>query len=112
CGGNRDVGKRYAMAHVVGAYSDVSIFTADNSRDELLTSILKDMEVQTIPHHEIFENRYYAIKHAIAIARNSDIIIIAGRGNETIQKIGTQNISFSDRDVIKHLIMGRIHPCI
>ncbi|MEG0264993.1 MAG: UDP-N-acetylmuramoyl-L-alanyl-D-glutamate--2,6-diaminopimelate ligase [Erysipelotrichaceae bacterium] len=112
CGGERDQGKRFGMAHIAGLYSDLVIFTADNSRGETLVNIFNDMDINSVENHDVFENRYYAIKHAIAIAKKGDIIIIAGRGNESIQKIGTQSIHFSDREVIKQVVIGRIHPCI
>lgn len=109
CGGERDRSKRDKMAFISAKYSDISIFSADNPRSENLTSIFDDMDIISIPAKEVFENRYYAIKHAIKIAHNSDIIIVAGRGNEEYQNINGEQIYFSDRETIRAIIGWEEH---
>lgn len=101
CGGDRDKSKRAFMADIVKSYSDLAIFTADNPRGEEIHEILYDMCTNLDKHVEIFENRSFAIKHAVKCARNSDIIIIAGKGNEDYQLIQNHYYPFSDRDIVK-----------
>lgn len=101
CGGDRDRKKRSLMADIVADYSDIAIFTADNPRGEKLHQILMDMIVHPHANVEIFENRSFAIKHAVKCAQNSDIIIIAGKGNEATQIIGDHCYPFSDREIVQ-----------
>ncbi len=100
CGGDRDQKKRAIMGDIVAYYSDIAIFTADNPRGEAVHHILSDMITFPKPHVEIFENRYFAIKHAVKYAQNSDIIIIAGKGSETSQIVNGHSYPFSDRDIV------------
>lgn len=109
CGGDRDGSKRSVMADAAAHYSDVAIFTSDNPRYEHVYDILKEMSKH---HHEnvrIFENRFFAIKHAVKIAQNSDIIIIAGKGNETSLRIRGREYPFSDRACIYELLKEEEH---
>lgn len=101
CGGDRDKSKRSFMADIARTYSDLAIFTADNPRGEEIHEILYDMCLKQEEHVEIFENRSFAIKHAVKCAQNSDIIIIAGKGNEDYQIIQNHFYPFSDRDIVK-----------
>ena len=101
CGGDRDKTKRAFMADIARTYSDIAIFTSDNPRGEEIHEILYDMCTNAGEHVEIFENRSFAIKHAVKCARNSDIIIIAGKGNEDYQMIQHHYYPFSDRDIVK-----------
>ena len=87
CGGERDRTKRPAMAAIAAKYSDLAVFTSDNPRGESVDRILADMKCESFPNAAVFENRYFAIKHTIKVAQNSDIIIIAGKGNEDYQMI-------------------------
>ena len=100
CGGDRDQGKRALMGDIAAFYSDLAIFTADNPRGEAIHHILSDMITIPKENVEIFENRAFAIKHAMKYAQNSDIIIIAGKGNETTQTIQGRDYPFSDRDIV------------
>ena len=101
CGGERDRTKRPAMAAIAAKYSDLAVFTSDNPRGESVDRILADMKCESFPNAAVFENRYFAIKHTIKVAQNSDIIIIAGKGSEeTITAFG-QEYPFSDRSCVK-----------
>lgn len=104
CGGNRDRSKRVLMGDTVANGSDVAIFTSDNPRYEKIQNILLDMCSEFREHVEIFENRYFAIKHAVTIAQNSDIIIIAGKGSEAIQSIEGHEYPFSDKEIVSFLM--------
>lgn len=101
CGGERDRTKRPQMAAIAAAYSDIAVFTSDNPRGESVADILQDMKCESFSNAVVFENRYFAIKHTIKVAQNSDIIIIAGKGSEeTITAFGRE-YPFSDRSCVK-----------
>lgn len=107
CGGDRDKKKRSLMGMVAGKYSDYCIITSDNPRTENQEVITADIEAgiyQTGCNYEIIENRYEAIKKAVSIYKKGDIIMIAGKGHETYQIIGTEKLHFDDREVVKKII--------
>lgn len=96
CGGNRDKKKRHLMGEIACKYSDLAIFTADNPRYEEIEDIIFDMCKIPSKNYTIFENRYFALKHTIKIAQNSDIIVVAGKGNELVQEIRGERYPFDD----------------
>ncbi len=107
CGGDRDRNKRSQMGIVAGKYSDFCIITSDNPRTERQETITADIEsgiYETGCNYEIIENRYEAIKKAVSIYKKGDIIMIAGKGHETYQIIGTEKIHFDDREVVKKIV--------
>lgn len=104
CGGNRDKTKRPQMASIAARYSDIALFTSDNPRYEPVYEILADMCVEHYPNVEVFENRYYALKHVVKIAQKSDIIVIAGKGNEEYISVCGEQYPFSDRVILQELI--------
>ncbi len=90
-----------------GKYSDYCIITSDNPRTEKQEAITADIEAgiyETGCNYEIIENRYEAIKKAVSIYKKGDIIMIAGKGHETYQIIGTEKFHFDDREVVKKII--------
>ncbi|HLB57925.1 MAG TPA: UDP-N-acetylmuramyl-tripeptide synthetase, partial [Gammaproteobacteria bacterium] len=98
CGGDRDRGKRPMMAVIAERYADRVIVTDDNPRTEdpkqIVTDILKGFSK---PNSIIVEHdRSKAIRDVIQCAKSGDCIIIAGKGAETYQIIGTEKIPFSD----------------
>jgi UDP-N-acetylmuramoyl-L-alanyl-D-glutamate--2,6-diaminopimelate ligase len=98
CGGDRDRSKRPLMASVVEDLSDYFIMTQDNSRTENPKQIFEDM-LQGLKHPEqavIEMNRKKAIRTAIQAAGMGDIVVIAGKGHEDYQVIGTEKKAFSD----------------
>lgn len=107
CGGDRDKRKRSMMGMVAGKYSDYCIITSDNPRTEKQEVITADIEAgiyETGCNYEIIENRYEAIKKAVSIHKKGDIIMIAGKGHETYQIIGTEKFHFDDREAVKQII--------
>lgn len=107
CGGDRDKKKRSLMGMAAGKYSDYCIITSDNPRTESQESIIADIEAgiyETGCNYEIIENRYDAIKKGVSIYQKGDIILIAGKGHETYQIIGTEKYHFDDREVVKNII--------
>ncbi|OZM58758.1 UDP-N-acetylmuramoyl-L-alanyl-D-glutamate--2,6-diaminopimelate ligase [Lottiidibacillus patelloidae] len=105
CGGDRDKIKRPLMASIAEQYSDVTIFTSDNPRTEDPEKIIKDME-EGVKGKEylVILNREKAIKYAVSQATDNDVILIAGKGHETYQTIGTKNYKFDDREVARNAI--------
>ncbi|MBE5787210.1 MAG: UDP-N-acetylmuramoyl-L-alanyl-D-glutamate--2,6-diaminopimelate ligase, partial [Clostridiales bacterium] len=90
CGGDRDQGKRPIMGEISGRLADYSILTSDNPRTEDPFAILSAVEEgikQTDGKYIMIENRREAIRHALQIGREGDIIILAGKGHETYQEI-------------------------
>jgi UDP-N-acetylmuramoyl-L-alanyl-D-glutamate--2,6-diaminopimelate ligase len=105
CGGDRDKSKRPEMAEIAEAYSDFAIFTSDNPRTEEPAQIIKDMELGVKgKEYLVILDREQAIRHAIKHAKDQDVILIAGKGHETYQTIGTTNYEFDDRKVARTAI--------
>lgn len=107
CGGNRDRVKRSIMGKISGENADISILTSDNPRNEDPFEILKDIEegiLQSSGKYEIIENRRDAIRKALSIAGDGDIIVLAGKGDETYQEIKGVKYPFDERIVVKELL--------
>ncbi len=110
CGGDRDKGKRPIMAKTAAQLADVSIFTSDNPRTEDPDAILDDMMrgVEALPEGageiERIRDRRLAIQRAVLKAGEGDVILIAGKGHETYQIVGTTTYPFDDREVAKEAI--------
>ncbi len=107
CGGDRDRKKRPMMGMVAGKYSDFCIITSDNPRTEKQEDITAEIEAgiyETGCNYEVVENRYEAIKKAVSVWKKGDIIIIAGKGHETYQIIGTEKFHFDDREAVREII--------
>ncbi|MCI7352417.1 MAG: UDP-N-acetylmuramoyl-L-alanyl-D-glutamate--2,6-diaminopimelate ligase [[Actinobacillus] rossii] len=103
CGGDRDSGKRPLMAQIAEKMADNVIATDDNPRTEEPAQIMADIkagfsnsELVQIIHH-----REDAIKTAIQSADKNDVILIAGKGHEDYQIIGTEKLHFSDQETAK-----------
>lgn len=107
CGGDRDREKRPLMAAAGRRYSDTLIVTSDNPRTEDPERIIADMTGEMDardPGLVTVTDREEAIKHAVDKAGCGDTVLIAGKGHEDYQIIGTERIHFDDREVArKHL---------
>ena len=105
CGGNRDAAKRPKMGHIAEELSDIAIITSDNPRCEdpmeIIRGILAGMKKD---NHIVIENRREAIKKAMEIAEEDDIIILAGKGHETYQEINHVKHHFDEREVVKEIL--------
>ena len=97
CGGDRDKGKRPLMGEAAAKYADVVIITDDNPRSEDAAAIRKQA-LAGAPRAQEIADRAAAIRTAIAALGRGDILVIAGKGHETGQIIGSQTRPFSDRD--------------
>lgn len=105
CGGNRDAAKRPKMGKIAEELSDIAIITSDNPRCEepmeIIREILAGMKKD---NHIVIENRRDAIKKAMEIAEEDDIIILAGKGHETYQEINHVKHHFDEREVVKEIL--------
>ena len=113
CGGDRDRGKRPLMGEAASAYSDLAIVTSDNPRTEDPLSIIREIETgirtakftdaddparrPAVRGYLVIPDRKAAIAAAIGLADTKDIVLIAGKGHEDYQIIGTEKFPFDDR---------------
>ena len=104
CGGERDTTKRPEMARIAVKYSDRAIFTADNPRSEDPEQILRDMEagIAATDNYMKIVDRDNAIKTAVMLSSPKDIIVIAGKGHENYQIIGSEKLPFNDKERITY----------
>lgn len=101
CGGDRDSGKRPIMGRAALA-ADYAVVTSDNPRTEDPNAIIEDIVAgmgEGTDHFEVVPDRREAIARAIAVAKSGDAILIAGKGHEDYQIIGTEKHHFDDREV-------------
>jgi UDP-N-acetylmuramoyl-L-alanyl-D-glutamate--2,6-diaminopimelate ligase len=107
CGGNRDKEKRPIMAEIACKLSDRVIFTSDNPRDEEPETIIDEMK-KGVPPSDFrktiaIADRREAIKTALAMSKEDDIILIAGKGHEDYQEIKGVKKKFSDKQTLIEL---------
>ncbi|ART80840.1 UDP-N-acetylmuramoyl-L-alanyl-D-glutamate--2,6-diaminopimelate ligase [Oceanisphaera avium] len=106
CGGDRDKGKRPLMAAAAEQGADCVVLTEDNPRTESASNIINDMRQglsapDSVP---VVHNRADAIAYAIAQASADDIILVAGKGHEDYQIVGSEKIHYSDRETVAALL--------
>ena len=106
-GGDRDKGKRKAMAKIAEKFADQCIITTDNPRNENPIDIIKDISNHFNKKPIEIIDRKEAICKAIEIANKEDLVLIAGKGNEEFQEIGSQKKYFSDREVVEKFLKER-----
>lgn len=113
CGGDRDPGKRAEMAQVAEKFCDQIIVTQDNPRTENPNQIIADIlkgfsgDGQQQKMVTVEPDRALAIQLAVEQALSNDMIIIAGKGHEMVQIIGTEQIPFSDEQHAKSALERR-----
>jgi UDP-N-acetylmuramoyl-L-alanyl-D-glutamate--2,6-diaminopimelate ligase len=104
CGGDRDRTKRPVMGEVSCEHSDRVIFTSDNPRSEDPQQIIKDMEegLSTAAKRKYISiaDRREAIKTAVSMAKQEDIVLVAGKGHEKYQEIKGVKHHFDDKEVL------------
>ncbi|WP_100011049.1 UDP-N-acetylmuramoyl-L-alanyl-D-glutamate--2,6-diaminopimelate ligase [Lentibacillus sediminis] len=105
CGGDRDRSKRPLMAAMAVKYADFAIFTSDNPRTEDPQHILNDMtKGLSETNYQTVADRKTAIRMAIDLAEEDDVVLIAGKGHETYQQIGDEKVEFDDRQTAAEAI--------
>ena len=95
------------MGVIATRLSDFVIATSDNPRNEDPRRILAEIEPglkQGRAPYRLLPDRREAIRTALAMARTDDVVLLAGKGHENYQQIGTQSFSFDDRVVAQELI--------
>ncbi len=108
CGGDRDKGKRAIMGRIAAEGSDLAVVTSDNPRTEDPDAIVDDVEqgMGSVPHRRITD-RLAAIHAALEEARPGDTLLLAGKGHETYQVIGTEKVPFDEREIVEQAVKGR-----
>jgi UDP-N-acetylmuramoyl-L-alanyl-D-glutamate--2,6-diaminopimelate ligase len=108
CGGDRDRGKRPLMGRIAAEHAHLSIVTSDNPRTENPDSIIDDIEqgMAGMAHLRITD-RLGAIRAALNEGRKGDTILLAGKGHETYQIIGSEKIDFDEREIVEKMVRGK-----
>ncbi|HCD29241.1 MAG TPA: hypothetical protein DEQ73_01405, partial [Phycisphaerales bacterium] len=111
CGGDRDRSKRPRMAQVAATLADRVMVTSDNPRTEDPETIIQDI-LNGIPEsalaqvdHEVERGR--AIRRAVGMMKQHDVLIVAGKGHEDYQILGTHRIAFDDRSHVAEALRYR-----
>jgi len=114
CGGDRDRGKRPQMGRVAARLSDVVFLTSDNPRSEDPAAILREIELgvrdvlaEKPVRYEVIADRRAAIEAAVREAKAGDMVLIAGKGHEDYQIVGSTRLHFDDREVARAAIEAR-----
>jgi UDP-N-acetylmuramoyl-L-alanyl-D-glutamate--2,6-diaminopimelate ligase len=124
CGGDRDPGKRAPMGRAAAHASDLVVLTSDNPRGEdpltiiaaIERGIREELAARPVGRPSAFSRQPYltlpdrreAIERAIQTAESGDLVVIAGKGHEDYQLIGSRRLAFDDRAVAKEAITRRL----
>jgi UDP-N-acetylmuramoyl-L-alanyl-D-glutamate--2,6-diaminopimelate ligase len=106
CGGDRDRGKRPLMGAIAEELADIVIVTDDNPRSENPAAIRHEI-LAACPKAREIGDRGGAIGAAIDLLRAGDLLLIAGKGHERDQIVGTRTLPFSDKDFAQAAIAGK-----
>jgi UDP-N-acetylmuramoyl-L-alanyl-D-glutamate--2,6-diaminopimelate ligase len=106
CGGDRDRGKRPMMGAAAADLADRIVLTDDNPRSEDPVRIISDIRsgVGGHPRVSVIHDRRTALSVAIERARPGDVVLVAGKGHEAEQLVGSERRAFSDRAVVAELL--------
>lgn len=108
CGGDRDKVKRPQMGKIGCELSDIAIITSDNPRSEEPMDIINDIVKSLNYDNFVIEvNRKEAIRKAMNMALEGDVIVIAGKGHETYQILKDETIHFDEREVVYDILEGK-----
>jgi len=109
CGGDRDRTKRPQMGKIAAELADVAVLTSDNPRTEDPQQILQDV-LEGIPSDAqpiVLADRAAAIQEAISLAQPGDGVLIAGKGHEDYQILGTEKVHFDDREQARAALLAK-----
>jgi len=109
CGGERDRGKRRAMAAIASRLADFSVVTSDNSRGEdpdvIFGDILRGIDKEK--PYLVLRDRKAAIREAILMARERDLVVLAGKGHETYEIDAEGKHPFDEREIVREALLLR-----
>ena len=105
CGGDRDKSKRHLMGETACRYSDKVFVTSDNPRTENPEAIINEI-TDCLEYDNFYKitDRTLALKSAVSSAKAGDTILVAGKGHEKYQIIGTQKVYYNEREIIRKLL--------
>jgi UDP-N-acetylmuramoyl-L-alanyl-D-glutamate--2,6-diaminopimelate ligase len=103
CGGDRDPGKRPEMGRIAGALADRVIVTDDNPRSEDPAEIRRQI-LAACPEAEEVGDRAEAIDRAVRLLQAGDVLLVAGKGHETGQIVGTHVLPFDDAELVRAVV--------
>ncbi len=107
CGGDRDRSKRPLMGAIAAGLADLILVTSDNPRTEdpeaIIAEILDGIRSRT-PNVLVITDRRSAIRQALDLARERDLVLLAGKGHETYQEVGTRRFPFDERQVVREAL--------
>jgi len=104
CGGDRDRGKRALMGQVADELADRVVLTDDNPRTESPEQIIGEIEQGMHRDHQVIRPRDRAVRETIMTAGTSDLILLAGKGHEDYQEIGSERLPYSDRALVQEIL--------
>lgn len=109
CGGDRDRSKRAVMGSIASRLADIVIITADNSRSEDVSEIIKQIMkgIDKERPYKVIEDRSQAIEYAVNIANENDIILLAGKGHEEYEINKCGKIHFNEKEIAVRAIGKR-----
>lgn len=109
CGGDRDPTKRPEMGRIATQIADYTVITSDNPRTEDPLKIIEQIVTGVVPgaNYHVEPDRRTAIFHAVKMAQPNDFVLIAGKGHETYQIVGTIKRPFDDREIAREALRAR-----
>lgn len=106
--GERTKGRRRELGLVASTLADVCILTSDNPAKEapeaIISDILQGFAEKALPYYTI-SDRAEAIRFAVSLTQKGDILVLAGKGHEAYQQIGSEKIPFSERVILQSAIL-------
>lgn len=106
CGGDRDSDKRPKMGKIAATLSDYCVVTSDNPRSEdpekIIMQIVEGMKDGC--EYSVVVNRFSAIECALDMAKQGDVVLLAGKGHETYQILADRTIDFDEREIVNKLL--------
>ncbi|HXQ58930.1 MAG TPA: UDP-N-acetylmuramoyl-L-alanyl-D-glutamate--2,6-diaminopimelate ligase [Acidimicrobiales bacterium] len=111
CGGDRDRAKRPLMAAAATAAADLTVITSDNPRHEDPAAIVEEVRQGVVDGADVVvePDRGLAIARAVAWARPGDVVLVAGKGHETVIEVGDRRLPFDDR-LVAAAAVRRLDP--
>ena len=110
CGGDRDPSKRPLMGLAAGKGSDLCVVTTDNPRTEepmaIIEQILPGLN-QSGCEYYVVENRKQAIAKAMSLAKENDVVLLAGKGHEPYQEINGVRHPFDEKQIVQDILQQR-----